>query len=82
MSFICWIGVLINTKTLEVQADYTRYRGEDIAATINFSHVKVLLYINDENDTVLSIHQCPHMDANYLYGFSLFPSCSNGRHQD
>ena len=39
--FIRWIGLMINCKNLEVMADYTRYQGEDIAATVNFTKSKV-----------------------------------------
>jgi telomerase reverse transcriptase len=33
--FVRWIGLLINTTTCEVQADYTRYVGGDLAAAVN-----------------------------------------------
>ncbi|KAJ7555272.1 hypothetical protein O6H91_05G029300 [Diphasiastrum complanatum] len=33
-SFMRWNGLLINCHTLEVQADYTRYCGEDIKTTL------------------------------------------------
>jgi len=33
--FIKWCGLLVNTQSLELRADYTRYSGEHIGASIN-----------------------------------------------
>ena len=33
--FIKWCGLLVNTQNLELRADYTRYSGEHIGASIN-----------------------------------------------
>ncbi|KAK9817956.1 hypothetical protein WJX72_004857 [[Myrmecia] bisecta] len=39
-AFIRWCGLLINTRTLEMQADYTRYVGEHLASTLTLPLVK------------------------------------------
>ncbi|KAK3287868.1 hypothetical protein CYMTET_4646 [Cymbomonas tetramitiformis] len=33
-SFIKWIGLLINSETLEIQSDYTRYCGQDLSDSL------------------------------------------------
>ncbi|XP_054813299.1 telomerase reverse transcriptase [Prosopis cineraria] len=36
-SFLCWSGLLINRRTLEVQADYTRYLKDHLRSTLTVS---------------------------------------------
>lgn len=39
--FLKWCGLLINTRTLELQADYTRYAGTRLAASLTIPLTKV-----------------------------------------
>eukprot|EP00963_Diacronema_lutheri_P012874 scaffold2044_cov305-Pavlova_lutheri.AAC.24 len=38
--FVSWCGLLINSANLEIQADYTRYRGDGIASTLTIPLTK------------------------------------------
>ena len=41
-TFVAWCGLLINTANLELQADYTRYAGVQLASTLTVPLAKVL----------------------------------------
>ena len=41
--FVKWCGLLINTSSLELQADYTRYAGLPLASTLTVPLAKVML---------------------------------------
>ena len=40
--FLNWCGLLINVHTLELQGDYTRYAGAQLAASLTIPLTKVL----------------------------------------
>ena len=39
--FVKWCGLLMNVHTLELQADYTRYAGASLAASLTIPRTKV-----------------------------------------
>ena len=39
--FVKWCGLLINVSTLELQSDYTRYAGAQLAASLTIPLTKV-----------------------------------------
>ena len=43
-TFVAWCGLLINTANLELQADYTRYAGVQLASTLTVPLAKVLAF--------------------------------------
>ena len=51
-TFVAWCGLLVNTANLELQADYTRYAGVQLASTLTVPLAKVLNVWQ---------HQCCHL---------------------
>ena len=43
--YLKWCGLLVNVRTLELQADYTRYAGTRLAASLTIPLTKVGLRI-------------------------------------
>ncbi len=44
--FLKWCGLLINVRTLELQGDYTRYAGAQLAASLTIPLTKVDLVVS------------------------------------
>ena len=43
--YLKWCGLLVNVRTLELQADYTRYAGTRLAASLTIPLTKVRLQL-------------------------------------
>ena len=47
--FLKWCGLLINVRTMELQADYTRYAGAKLSASLTISLTKVAPMIDRQS---------------------------------